>query len=72
MPKRGAPTAVECKWSAKDYDPAGLLAFAHHYPEATLLVLAADVDRPFKRSYQASEVEFVGMETGLSRLIPEG
>ena len=70
-PKRGTVAALECKWSAKDFDPAGLNAFARNYPDARLLVLAADIDRPFKRTYESSAVEFVGLNDALSRLVPE-
>jgi len=70
-PKRGTVAALECKWSAEDFDPAGLHAFARNYPDARLLVLAADIDRPFKRTYQSSAVEFVGLNDALSRLVPE-
>jgi uncharacterized protein len=70
-PKRGTVAALECNWSAKDFDPAGLLAFARNYPDARLLVLAADIDRPFKRTYESSAVEFVGLNDALSRLVPE-
>ena len=70
-PKRGTVAALECKWSAKDFDPAGLHAFARNYPDARLLVLAADIDRPFKRTYESSAVEFVGLNDALSRLVPE-
>ena len=70
-PKRGTVAALECKWSAKDFDPAGLHAFARNYPDARLLVLAADIDRPFKRTYESSAVEFVGLNDALSRLVQE-
>ena len=70
-PKRGTVAALECKWSAKDFDPAGLHAFARNYPDARLLVLAADIDRAFKRTYESSTVEFVGLNDALSRLVPE-
>ena len=67
-PKHGTVAAIECKWSARDFEPAGLLAFARNYPEAKLLVLAADIDRAFRRSYQSSVVEFISLKEAVSRL----
>lgn len=57
-PKRGGPVAVECKWSAAAFDPAGFRAFRHHYPEGENIVLAQDVDRPVLRRYGEMEVRF--------------
>lgn len=57
-PKRGGPVAVECKWSAAAFDPAGFKAFRHHYPEGENVVLAQDVSRPVLRRYGEMEVRF--------------
>ncbi len=43
--RRGAPPlAIECKWRYRGDDFPGLTAFARHYPEASLLVVAADAE----------------------------
>ena len=57
-PKRGGPVAIECKWSAAAFDPAGLKAFRYHYPEGENIVLAHDVSRPVTRRYGELEVRF--------------
>ncbi len=66
--RRGRPPiAVECKWTASDFDPRHVKAFRRRYPEGASLVIAADVDRPFARRYGDVTVRFVG----LSGLIEE-
>lgn len=69
-PRRGSLLAVECKWSAKDFDPAGLLAFARNYPKAKLLVVATDAAPSFKRSYDNHSVEFLSLGDAVARLAP--
>lgn len=43
-PRGHPPLAIECKWRYRGDSLPGLEAFARHYPEATLLVVAADAD----------------------------
>lgn len=49
--RRGkAPVAVEAKWKAGgSSDTKNLLHFAKSYPDAELVVVAQDIDRPFTR-----------------------
>ena len=51
--------AIECKWSASDFDAGNLQAFRRLYPQGDNLVVANDVERPFTRSYGALSVRFV-------------
>ncbi|MBI4661086.1 MAG: ATP-binding protein [Verrucomicrobia bacterium] len=67
-PRRGPLLALESKWSVKDFDPAGLLAFARSYPKAKLLVVATDAAPPFKRNYDNQPVEFVRLGDAVARL----
>ena len=60
-PRGGSPTAIECKMTASDFDPTGIKAFRKQYPEGKNYAVAHDVDRSFRRSYGAAEVEFVGL-----------
>ena len=62
-----SPLAIECKWSASDFDAGNLQAFRRPYPRGDNLVVANDVERPFTRSYGGLSVRFVG----LSDLIAE-
>lgn len=64
---QSAALAVECKWSASDFDATNLQAFRRAYPRGKNLVVANDVQRPFTHSYGDVTVKFVG----LSDLIAE-
>jgi predicted AAA+ superfamily ATPase len=55
------PVAIECKWSATEFDPGDLQRFRERYPEGVSLVAAADVEKPFVRNYKGIEVTFVSL-----------
>ena len=61
-PRGKAPTAIECKWSARDFNPANLLIFSRIYPNATLLVTTPDARPAFTRNYNGSEVQFLTLD----------
>jgi uncharacterized protein len=67
-PADGKPLALGCSWTVSDFDPAGLLAFARNYPQATLLATTTDAELSFKRSYNGVGVEFVGLTEAVSRV----
>jgi uncharacterized protein len=48
--RRKKPMAIECKWSASNFDPTNLTAFRHQHPEGENVILANDVERAFTRS----------------------
>jgi predicted AAA+ superfamily ATPase len=56
--RRNRPLALECKWSASDFDAANLHAFRRQYPQGENAVIAQDVDRPFTRNYGDIAVRF--------------
>lgn len=61
--RRGRPpVAIECKWSARDFDPAGLLAFARAYPKAEVLVVATDAAPSFVRRISGVRVKALGLD----------
>ena len=64
------PVAIECKWSATEFDPGNLKRFRERYPEGDSLVAAADVEKPFVRNYKGIEVTFVSL-TGLIDALAE-
>lgn len=70
-PGGGAPVATECKWTAGEFDAAGLRAFRTRYPEGLNLVVAGDVDEPYSRHYGALTVRFVSIE-GMVRAVGDG
>ena len=45
------PIAIECKWSASNFDPVGIQAFRRHYEIGENYVVVNDVDRPVRRSF---------------------
>jgi len=53
--------AIECKWSASDFDAGNLQAFRRAYPRGENLVVANDVERSFNRSYSGLSVRFVSL-----------
>jgi hypothetical protein len=60
--RRGkAPVAIECKWSADEFDPGNLLAFRRQYAAGENYVVARDVDRDHTRSIQGVNVKFVAL-----------
>lgn len=67
-PRGRAPIAVECKWSADHFDPAGMAAFTRRYPRAACYVVARDVDRAFTRRAGEHEVKVVGLEQLVNEL----
>ena len=62
-----APDAIECKWSAGEFDPKNLLAFRRQYPAGRNWVVSADVDQSYTRQIKGVEVR----TTGLRGLIDE-
>lgn len=60
LAKRGAePMAIECKWSASEFDAANLKAFRKMYPKGKNLLVAHDVDRPYSRHSNDLPLEIV-------------
>jgi len=69
LARRGHPLiAIECKWTASDFDAVSLKAFATRYPKAELFVVAHDVGRSYRKNYGALEVRFANLEALMSAL----
>lgn len=62
------PAAIECKWSASEFDPTPLKAFRKMYPQGKNFLVAHDVDRPYARRYDGLQVEFVALENLTQRI----
>jgi len=61
---RGRPhMAIECKWSADDFDKRNIKAFRRQYSEGGNFVVAQDINRPFSRYYNKILVDFVDLQT---------
>ena len=61
--------AIECKWSASDFDAVNLQAFRRPYPQGDNLVVANDVERSFSRSYGGLSVKFVNLSELIATVI---
>jgi len=57
------PVAIECKWSAKNFEPDGIAAFRRRYEEGDNIVVANDVDRHYRKHSGGLEVEFHSIES---------
>lgn len=64
LARRGKPLmAIECKWSADDFDPGALKVLAARYPKAELFVVAQDVERGYTKRFGSVAVMFTGLES---------
>jgi predicted AAA+ superfamily ATPase len=68
LPRGKNPVAIECQWSARDFDPSNLMVFARAYPEATLLVTTPDARPAFARTYSGIEVNFLTLDRLVGRI----
>jgi predicted AAA+ superfamily ATPase len=62
------PIAIECKWSASDFDPAGIKAFRRQYDRGDSFVVTNDVDRQYTRSYGNNKITFLDLVGLIRRL----
>jgi uncharacterized protein len=69
--RRNIPIAIECKWSAKDFDPASLRAFRYHYQQGDNYVVCSNITRSFNRTYTSLHGEFTVKYVSLPQLIEE-
>jgi hypothetical protein len=63
-----APIAVECRWSAGDFDPSGIKSFRAIYPNGPTFVVASDVDRPHTRASGEIPVTVVALRDLIEQL----
>jgi uncharacterized protein len=67
--RRGAPpTAIECKWSAAQFEIRNFKAFRQNYEPGKSLVVCQDVERSFARDYDGIEVTFLSLAELISTL----
>lgn len=67
--RRGQPPlAIECKWSANDFEAKSLKTFATRYPKARHFVVAQDVDRAFTKHFDSLEVRFSSLDSFIDNL----
>jgi predicted AAA+ superfamily ATPase len=68
QPRGKKVMAIECKWSAKDFDPGNFQIFAKAYPEALLVVVTNDAKPAFSRDYSGVKVEFITLDRLVERI----
>jgi len=68
LPRGHTPLAIECKWSARDFDPASLLVFSRAYPKHDLLVVTTDARPAFVRQYDDRQVHFLTLDRLVERI----
>ena len=61
-PRGRPPLAIECKWSARDFDPVNLAAFGRAYPHHELLVVTTDARPAYTREYAGRPVRFLTLD----------
>ena len=67
--KRGRPPlAIECKWSADEFNPSALSAFRRQYPEGENYVVAQDVDRGYRQKHANLDVRYVPLSALIAQL----
>lgn len=67
-PRHDRPLAVECKWSADQFDPAGIAAFRKQYPDGENVVVAQDVERSWAKNYGEVKVHFESLPALVARV----
>ena len=67
-PRGQPPAAIECKWSANDFEPRALKVFAARYPKAEHFVVAQDVDRTYTKRYDRLHITFTSLEAFIRRM----
>ncbi len=59
---RGKPkSAIDCKWSANEFNAKNLISFSKLYPDYELMVVANDVEQPFFRRYNSTVINFMNL-----------
>jgi len=67
--RRGKPAAaIECKWSAGEFEARNLVAFRQAHPRGDNFVVARDIQRPYRRSVAGVDVQFVNLDSLIARL----
>ena len=71
-PRGAKPLAVECKWSADEFEVAGIAALRRQYPQGDNVVVAQDVERPFVRNYGDLKVHYEALSSLVKRIAGAG
>ncbi|MCX5833819.1 MAG: ATP-binding protein [Deltaproteobacteria bacterium] len=70
--RKRKPVAIECKWSAENFDPSGMQAFRKIYRDGDNFLVANDIGKAYRRSYGSLEVRFVNLKELIDSLSSGG
>jgi predicted AAA+ superfamily ATPase len=59
--RAAAPVAIECNWSAREFDAANVRAFRHRYPGGATYLVAQDVERRSTRTMGDVTLSVIGL-----------
>ena len=62
------PIAIECKWSANQFNPKSLLAFRKLHPKGLNLVVAVDIDQAYAKNISGIDVMFINLNELILKL----
>jgi len=65
------PIAIECKWSANNFDARCMKLFREKYPRGANFVVAPDVDMAFRRKSAGISINFVNLQGLIDALVSE-
>ena len=66
------PIAIECKWSANNFNTRNIRSFRRRYPEGENWIVAHDIDQSYRRRVDDLELRFIGtpdLLKGLQRMM---
>ena len=66
--RNSSPIAIECKWSAKNFNGKAINKFRTRYLKGENYVVAYDVDKPFVKTVGDVKVKFVNLGTLIAEL----
>ncbi len=70
LARRGKqPTAIECKWSAKNFDATNLKTFSQQYADVKAFVVANDIERSFSQKINGMSVRFVSISELMKNIV---
>jgi len=61
LKRNNFPIAIECKWSANDFNPKNIQSFRLRYPDGLNYVVAKDIDRPYHTKHNGMGINFVSL-----------
>jgi len=67
-PRESPPVAIECKWSATDFDASNLTAFRRAYPKGENVLVAHDVDRAYLQRRGELTIEVLSLPRLIERV----